>query len=273
MHYSTQAATLASISFLSSINASPLSTRVAICSASTPSSTCWDTLGMTDYLTTFTKSVTCKTQESWSTCFLRTMAKEPGMNCADIYGTSCKAPSGSTTSDAKAYYGAWNIWSTWNYLSSWSMALSDIAAKDPNVIKDNAQPGDTDQFMPQNDSVQQVDIALSNMVHMLNKASEPADAAFLRLVKYVPSTLVYNGTSNSGLNIGNQLQSRLVGLMAKISTDVDSFLRLVEGGEFSRVLNYNVQTIENTFMPQNASSVSTTMDGGSSVDDSVAHIE
>lgn len=195
------------------------------------------------------------------------------MSCTDLYGTSCKAPSGSTISDARVYYAAWNIWSTWNYLSSWSMALSDIAAKDPNVIKDNAQPGDTDQFMPQNNGVQQVDIALSNMIHMLNKASEPADAAFLRLMKYVPSTLVFNATSNSGLNIGNQLQSRLVGLMAKISTDVDSFLRLVEGGEFSRVLNYNVQTIENTIMPQNASTASTTMDGGSSVDDSVAHIE
>ena len=195
------------------------------------------------------------------------------MNCTNIYGTSCKAPSGSAISDAKAYYGAWNIWSTWNYLSSWSTALSDIAARDPNVIKGNAQPGDTDQFMPQNSDVQKVDIALSNMVHMLNKASEPADAAFLRLLNYVPSTLIYNATSNSGLNIANQLQSRLVGLMASISTDVDSLLRLVEGGEFSRVLNYNVQTIENTFMPQNASTASTNMDGGSRVDDSIAHIE
>ena len=195
------------------------------------------------------------------------------MNCTDIYSTSCKAPSGSAISDAKAYYGAWNIWSTWNYLSSWSTAISNITAKNPDVIKDNAQPGDTDQFMPQNHGVQKIDIALSNMVHMLNKASEPADAAFLQLMKYVPSTLVYNVTSNSGLNIGNQLQSRLVGLMARISTDMDSFLKLVDGGEFSRVLNYNVQTIEDTFMPQNASTASTAMDGGSSVDDSIAHIE
>ena len=195
------------------------------------------------------------------------------MDCTDIYGTSCKAPSGSAISDAKAYYGAWNIWSTWNYLSSWSMAISNITAKNPDIIKDNAQPGDTDQFMPQNNGVQRVDIALSNMVHMLNKASEPADAAFLRLMNYVPSTLVYNATSNSGLNIGNLLQSRLVGLMARISTDVDSFLRLVDEGEFSRLLNYNVQTIEDTFMPQNASTASTAMDGGSSVDDSIAHIE
>lgn len=194
------------------------------------------------------------------------------MNCTNIYST-CRPPSGSAISDTKAYYGAWNIWSTWNYLSSWSMALSDIVAKNPNVIKDNAQPGDTDQFMPQNNGVQKVDIALSNMVHMLNKASEPADAAFLRFLKYVPSTLVYNATSNSGINIGNQLQSRLAVLMAKISTDVDSFLKLVEGGEFSRVFNYNVQTIENTFMRQNASTVSTSTDGGSSVDDSIAHIE
>ena len=195
------------------------------------------------------------------------------MDCTDIYGTSCKAPSGSAISAAKAYYGAWNIWSTWNYLSSWSMALSNITAKNPGIIKDNAQPGDTDQFMPQNNGVQKVDIALSNMVHMLNKASEPADAAFLQLMKDVPSTLVYNATSNSGLNIGNLLQSRVVGLMARISTDVDSFLRLVDGGEFSRLLNYNVQTIEDTFMPQNASTASTARDGGSSVDDSIAHIE
>ena len=225
---------------------------------------------MTDYLTTFAKSVTCKPQESWSTCFLRIMAKEPGMDCTDIYGTSCKAPSGSAISDAKAYYGAWNIWSTWNYLSSWSMALSNITAENPDIIKENAQPGDTDQFMPQNDGVQKVDIALSNMVHRLNKASEPADAAFLRLLKYVPSTPAYNATKNSGTSIGNQLQTRLVGLMAKISTDVDSFLMLVEGGEYSRVLNYNMQTIEDTFMPQNASTTST---GGPSVDDSIAHIE
>ncbi|KAL8793719.1 MAG: hypothetical protein Q9195_003660 [Heterodermia aff. obscurata] len=227
---------------------------------------------MTDYLTAFTKSVTCRPEESWSTCFLRTTAKEPGLNCSDIYGT-CRPPSGSAMSDSKAYYGAWNIWSTWNYLSSWSRALSDIAAKAPNVIKNYAQPGDTDQFLPQHNGVQKVDIALSNMVHMLNKASEPADAAFLRLMKYVPSALVYNATSNSGVNIGNQLQSRLAGLMAEISTDVDSFLKLVEGGEFSRTLNYNVQTIEDAFMPQNASTVSTAMDGGSSVVDSIAHIE
>ena len=218
---------------------------------------------MTDYLTTFTKSVTCKPEEGWSTCFLRIMAKQPAMDCTNIYSTSCQAPSGSVITDAKTYYGAWNIWSTWNYISSWSMALTNITAQNPDVAKNNAQPGDTDQFMPQNNGVQSIDIALSNMVHMVNKATEPADEAFLRLLDYVPSTLVYNATSNSGTSIGNQLQTRLEGLLANISSNVDSFLQLVERGEFSRVLNYNVQSIEDTFLPEN---ISTTSTGGSTVD-------
>ena len=252
MHYSSQIIALSILPILSSVRASPLQSRDAACSASSPSSNCWDTLSMTDYLNEFGKEVSCKTGEAWSTCFFRTVAKEPEVDCSDFLSTTCTEPIPSANGDARAYYAAYNIFNTRSYLKSWSDALNDIVAEVPDRIKDNAQPAGTDEFKPQSGGpgVCNIDIALSNMVHQLNRAQEPADTAFLAFLKIDPSTLTYNTTSNSGVAIGNQLQQRLVEVMGKISTDLPSFLDLVDGGEFSKKLLYNVQTIDSIFFPQ-----------------------
>ena len=45
--------------------------------------------------------------------------------------------------------------------------------------------------------------------------------------------------------------------MGKISTDLPSFLTLVDQGDFSRPLLYDEQSIENNFLPQSAAGAST----------------
>ena len=217
---------------------------------------------MTNYITAFPQSGSCKLGENWSTCFLRVVAKQPETDCSVLFSDSCKAPApGAGNQDAQAYYGAYTIWSTWSYLNSWAVAISDLTENDFDIIKDHAQPAGTDEFVAENagsGGIQNIDTALGNMIHMLNKAQEPADAALLALMKGHPSPLTYHAARSTGLDVGNLLQQRLADLMARISSDVPAFLELVDGGQFSRRLNYNAQTIGDVFVPKGASSASIT---------------
>lgn len=219
---------------------------------------------MTKYLNDFVKSGlnnltdhgSCNLDDTWSACFLHGVIKEPKMDCSDIYSTTCQQPT-AAIKDAKVYYAAWNIWSIHSYLKSWADALDEIRTYDFSVFKNFATPAGTDQFLTDNAEVQNIDTGLKNMIHMLNKYQEPADAAILALMKEVPSTQTYNTTGN-GLDIGNQMQQRLVYLMNNVSTHEPTFLSLAGYGNFSRQLKYGFATIVHTFLPQDGSVVSIT---------------
>lgn len=260
MHFSVQTVAFASLALLSGINASPLSTRAHTCGALNLTSTCWDTLGMTNYLNTFVQSGlnasmkhgSCNLDDTWSRCFFRAVVKKPKMDCSFLYSTTCEPPT-AAIKDAQAYYAAWNIWSTHSYLKNWAYAISEIVAEDFDVIKENAKPVDTDQTS--NPEIQNIDTVLKNLILKPNRAQAPVDAAMLALMKEVPSSQIYN-TSNNGLDIGNQLQQRLVYLMNNVSTHEKNFLTLAGKGQFSRLLPYGSATIIASLMPQDGGVVS-----------------
>ena len=253
MHCLSQAAALVSISLFSGINASPVLPRAVDCYANSASAVCWEQLDMTSYMNyEFAKSGSCKLgQKSWSKCFLDFAAIKPAMDCSDLQSTTCKKP--TMDSNAKAFYGAWNIWSTWSYISSWATGIDAIVAKDPEFLKGIAQP---DQWLTQ-DPIQNIDVALTTMISWTDKFDKAPNDAFITFIKANPSVHIYDANRSSGVNIGNQLQQRLAELLQKLSTDLPSFIKLVKGGSFSRNLLYNEQSIEDRFMPQFASQADT----------------
>ncbi|KAG7007812.1 hypothetical protein G7Y79_00008g024500 [Physcia stellaris] len=256
MHSPVQTVAFASLALLLGIDASPVSTRSDACGALNLTSTCWDTLGMTNYLNTFVQSGlnasmkhgSCNLEDTWSRCFLNAVVKKPKMDCSFLYSTTCEPPT-AAVKDARAYYAAWNIWSTHSYLNNWAYAISEIVTEDFDVIKENAKPVDSDQSSSANTEIQNIDTVLKNMILKPNRAQASVDAAMLALMKEVPSTLIYN-TSNTGLDIGNQLQQRLVQLMNNVSTHEKNFLTLAGKGQFSRQLPYGSATIIASLMPE-----------------------
>ena len=279
MHSSVQTAVFASLTLLSGINASPLSTRAHTCGdLNFTTSTCWDTLGMTNYLDNFVQSGlnasmkhgSCNLNDSWSRCFLHAVVKKPKMDCSFLYSTTCEPPS-DAIKDARAYYAAWNIWSTHTYLNNWAYAISEIVAEDFDVIKDNAKPVDTDQGSTANAEIQNIDTILTNMIHkMKGQVQAAADVAMLALMKEVPSTQTYNTSYNTGLDIGNQLQQRLVYLMNNVSTHEENFLTLARKGQFSNKPPYGSSSILLRLLPQDDQIVS--VDDGEIVERGDSHV-
>ena len=149
-------------------------------------------------------------------------------------------------SNAKAFYGAFNVWSTWSYISSWATGIEAIVKKGPETLKETAQP---DQWLTQN-PIQNIDVALTKMISWTDRFDKATNDAFIAFMKANPSVHIYDANRSSGVNIGNQLQQRLAELLQKLSTDLPSFIKLVEGGSFSRNLLYNEHSIEDRFMPQ-----------------------
>ena len=196
----------------------------------------------------FGKSGSCRVdQKTWTECFLDFARVKPGMDCSDLQSTTCKKPTMNV--EPNPYYGAFNIWSTWSYISSWANGIEVIIAKGPEIIKETARPN---QFLTQ-DPIQNIDFALTNMIGVTDDYDEAANEAFLTFMKANPSVHIYDANRSTGIDIGNQLQQRLGELLKILSTDLPSFIKLVKGGDFSRELLYNEQTIENRFMPQFAS--------------------
>lgn len=204
---------------------------------------------MTSYMNNeFGKSGSCKLrQKSWSKCFLDFAAIKPAMDCSDLQSTTCKKP--VMGSNAMAFYGALNVWSTWSYVSSWANGIEAIIAKGPEILKETAQP---DQWLTQ-DPIQNIDVALTKMISWTDRYDKATNDAFIALMKANPSVHIYDANRSTGISIGNQLQARLAELLKKLSTDLPTFIKLVEGGAFSRNRLYSEQTIEDRFMPQFAS--------------------
>ena len=251
MHYPTQAAAFAAFSLLSAINATPVLPRAVDCSTDGSAAVCWKQLEMTYYMNNdFGKYGTCNVNRtkglkwSWSKCFLDFAGIKPAMDCSDLQSTTCKKPIMNVK--AEPYYGAFNIWSTWSYISSWAKGIEAIAAKNPEILVYTAQPN---QFVIQ-DPIQNIDVALTNMIRWTDRFDKATNDAFIAFMEANYSVHIYDANKSTGVNIGNQLQQRLAELLEKLSTNLPSFIKLVEGGEFSRNPLYNEQTIEDRFMPQ-----------------------
>ena len=79
---------------------------------------CWDTLGMDDWIVNWNKvTTTCNKGEMWSSCFMRLAFGETGHDCSTLGSLNCTAPElGQTPTEAHAFYGAYNIYGMYNHL-------------------------------------------------------------------------------------------------------------------------------------------------------------
>lgn len=73
---------------------------------------CWDSLGMNDWMFTWSfRTETCEHEETWSTCFLRLAYGSAGYSCSTLGSLNCSAPRlGGPVTDTRVFYGAFNIY-------------------------------------------------------------------------------------------------------------------------------------------------------------------
>ena len=72
---------------------------------------CWDGLGMTQYMSQWNSTEACNKGEIWSTCFLRLAYGSARYDCSRLGSLNCTAPTfGGPVTDPQIFYGAYNIY-------------------------------------------------------------------------------------------------------------------------------------------------------------------
>ena len=72
---------------------------------------CWDGLGMTQYMSQWNSTEACNKGETWSACFLRLAYGSAKYDCSRLGSLNCTAPSfGGPVTDPQIFYGAYNIY-------------------------------------------------------------------------------------------------------------------------------------------------------------------
>ena len=98
-----------------------------VSSSSAVSASCWNLLGMQDWMYRWNALKNCKQGEIWSSCFLNLAFEGTNYDCSMLGSLNCTAPElGEVPHEAHAFYGAYNIWGMGQLSSSHFQGIDDL---------------------------------------------------------------------------------------------------------------------------------------------------